>query len=1283
MASAGSAPAPPIRAKSAAVALSDYEDPRAIERFASVAKSIQSKGEDDLGFSTVDATPRSLSLLTGQLRLFMETALGRGSKPDARPFTKFPHRLFSDYSPDGALESMLCTCLRYKANSGMRRLDFQNADKRTMFLDLLRLVRKNLMRQDMLPSFSIFLAPTVSAAKRAELRDIIEARAALVDNPKVASHIVHPDPEGTTPAETDGTDYCRTLELAPPLALVHWWYHPDSYDSWIPIADVQGDPEPPEDVDGAHHVHIRWLEDTQLFNEWMNELDYEVAEELRGPLAAFGRSSSRNSRDTSVPRRRKKKKETADAGDPSDAKGEHDDAAANSKKAKKRRRSEGGKGERSGDGDGGERKSLEGEPGRERHRDRDRARDKNRDRDRDRERPLEIELERTRDRVRDHQRSRDESCGDVAKSGSGDGSRRQRRESWSSDGGILEASGKRTHDELGGSGIQQSSKRAKTTSGVADDTENASSSLKVRIKREGGDTAGKESLDATGELDADTGRQSQAGFKVRVKMSSAPALDEADAEGGTDALKAKKSGGSSNSAVAGQSGDPSVDAADRSFRRSKSKKKERRSSQPRTAGASLVENAEPIAESEIRRIRNVSMDTPSLESGRGSCVESASRNVPVAMDVGTVSGEEATGEPEHRTTAVAEASIVNGRAAGAPVSASDLIESLPAATVRIPAQSRWFRVDAIHDLEKRSLPEFFSNRSPSKTPSVYKTYRDFMIDSWRQAPSKYLTATSARRHLAGDVCAILRVHAFLEHWGLINFGVEPDTRPHHSSIKGIRAGVETWNAAPLVDQPSHTGANGSGVATGVPRLLLFDEVPPMRKTVPPTSLDSAFRAASKGQKGEVPMATRREVYAAAAATAYSCDACGSDCSRMRYHCVGLADIDLCPTCFADGQYPNMLSARDFEQLTTVASSDAYDGSVWSETEVLLLLEGLEQFGDDWNAVADHVKTKTNEQCIMHFLKMPIEDSFLGDQIGKWGRGAGGKGAAATAASGERVFAGAPMPFADTSNPVMAQVAFLASSVSPEVAAAAAQAALTKIMSETNTSVATLLPASGPAPANTERSAQEKEERTRLAGALVGLDTAGGVGARLPGSDVQAQSQRQLANGVAPTGGPQAQPSANGGTHAAPPPPQPRTLPGTELDAAAVQASAAFARTAAAARARKLADEEIRQIEQYFALAIETKLRVIEEKMKSFARLEEAVRQESDRLEQQRQLLFADRLNAARTRVGDGGAELSVAPRGADVPVPGVAANAPVSASPLAQQQPSMPVDVSASGGSSL
>ena len=89
----------------------------------------------------------------------------------------------------------------------------------------------------------------------------------------------------------------------------------------------------------------------------------------------------------------------------------------------------------------------------------------------------------------------------------------------------------------------------------------------------------------------------------------------------------------------------------------------------------------------------------------------------------------------------------------------------------LPSYSAWFDMHEIHNLERKALPEFFNNRNRSKTPAVYKDYRDFMVNTYRLNPAEYLTVTACRRNLAGDVCAIMRVHSFLEQWGLINYQV--------------------------------------------------------------------------------------------------------------------------------------------------------------------------------------------------------------------------------------------------------------------------------------------------------------------------------------------------------------------------------------------------------------------------------------------------------------------------------------------------------------------------------
>lgn len=92
--------------------------------------------------------------------------------------------------------------------------------------------------------------------------------------------------------------------------------------------------------------------------------------------------------------------------------------------------------------------------------------------------------------------------------------------------------------------------------------------------------------------------------------------------------------------------------------------------------------------------------------------------------------------------------------------------------VLVPKYASWFDMSKIHNIERVSLPEFFTNNNLSKTALIYQDYRDFMINTYRLNPKEYLAVTACRRNLAGDVCAIMRVHAFLEQWGLINFEVQ-------------------------------------------------------------------------------------------------------------------------------------------------------------------------------------------------------------------------------------------------------------------------------------------------------------------------------------------------------------------------------------------------------------------------------------------------------------------------------------------------------------------------------
>lgn len=145
----------------------------------------------------------------------------------------------------------------------------------------------------------------------------------------------------------------------------------------------------------------------------------------------------------------------------------------------------------------------------------------------------------------------------------------------------------------------------------------------------------------------------------------------------------------------------------------------------------------------------------------------------------------------------------------------------------------WFRWDEIHDTEKRSLPEFFDGSAASRNPRVYKEYRDFIINRYREDPSRGITFTETRKSLIGDVGYIQKVFRCLEKWGLINFwanpvaGVPPpaeDAGPKVVVEEGVPGGVQVVQAS--IPQRKRVATTGLGGENGfkLPSLTSYTDV---------------------------------------------------------------------------------------------------------------------------------------------------------------------------------------------------------------------------------------------------------------------------------------------------------------------------------------------------------------------------------------------------------------------------------------------------------------------------
>jgi len=155
-----------------------------------------------------------------------------------------------------------------------------------------------------------------------------------------------------------------------------------------------------------------------------------------------------------------------------------------------------------------------------------------------------------------------------------------------------------------------------------------------------------------------------------------------------------------------------------------------------------------------------------------------------------------------------------------------------------------------------------------------------------------------------------------------------------------------------------------------------------------------------------------------------CVTCGNDCTRAYWH---NAKYDVCPSCYKNKAMPSNYIRSDFVAMENKTYSLVPDREAsWSDEELLLLLEGLEMYDDDWNKISDHVTTRTREECVLKFLQLEIEDDYVEPDPNQKDPGL------AVAYLGE-----GRVPFNKVDNPVLSVMAFLAGLAEPSVTAAAA------------------------------------------------------------------------------------------------------------------------------------------------------------------------------------------------------------------------------------------------------
>merc|ERR1719219_2292685 len=363
-----------------------------------------------------------------------------------------------------------------------------------------------------------------------------------------------------------------------------------------------------------------------------------------------------------------------------------------------------------------------------------------------------------------------------------------------------------------------------------------------------------------------------------------------------------------------------------------------------------------------------------------------------------------------------------------------------------------------------------------------------------------------------------------------------------------------------------------------------------------------------------------------------------------------------------GEFGLHIDQFDRRNAALKRSTAAFASRDWTDQETLLLLEGLEMYKDDWNKVSEHVESRTQDECILHFLRLPIEDPYLEQPE----HGALGP------------LAYQPIPFSNAGNPIMSTVAFLASVVDPRVASSAAKSAMeefAKIKDEVPTVImdAHMAKVKEASDKGEPNAVDKSLEKSGIAGTEKESDKDkddkkdGEKKDEAMDVDKKNESEIKKEDGE----------ETNGDADKDKEPKKPETAKDRLIKDGQLQSSAAAALSSAAVKAKHLAAVEERKIKSLVALLVETQMKKLEIKLRHFEELETIMDREREALEYQRQQLIQERqqfhleqLRAAEFRARTAAqAQLTKAEGGTGGPVVVGAQPSTLPAAPTASLQP--------------
>ncbi|KAG6695556.1 hypothetical protein I3843_09G104700 [Carya illinoinensis] len=110
---------------------------------------------------------------------------------------------------------------------------------------------------------------------------------------------------------------------------------------------------------------------------------------------------------------------------------------------------------------------------------------------------------------------------------------------------------------------------------------------------------------------------------------------------------------------------------------------------------------------------------------------------------------------------------------------------------------------------------------------------------------------------------------------------------------------------------------------------------------------------------------------------YHCNYCNKDITgKIRIKCVMCPDFDLCIECFSVGAEMTPHKSNHPYRVMDNLSFPLICAD-WNADDEILLLEGIEMYGmGNWAEIAEHVGTKSKEECIEHYTNVYMSSPYF-------------------------------------------------------------------------------------------------------------------------------------------------------------------------------------------------------------------------------------------------------------------------------------------------------------------